>query len=123
MKTLKSIGAVLAGLILIFALSHLTDVVMEKTGVMLNPFHKNPLWVMLFVTAYRLIFVAAGTYLAAVLAPGKPMLHAMILGTIGCVLGILGAIAMWDHPPHWYPVSLVILGWPFAWLGGKLKTK
>jgi hypothetical protein len=123
MKTLKSIGAVLAGLILIFALSHLTDVVLEKTGIMLQPFDKNPLWFMLFVTAYRLIYVSAGTYLAAVLAPDRPMLHAMILGTIGFVMGLLGAIAMWDHPPHWYPVALVILGWPFAWLGGKLKTR
>jgi hypothetical protein len=123
MNTIKSIGAVFSGLILIFALSHLTDQVLEKTGFMLLPFHENSFGFMIFVTAYRCIYVVAGSYLTAALAPDRPMRHSIILGSIGFVLGIVGAIAMWEHPPHWYPVSLVILGVPSAWLGGKLKTK
>lgn len=123
MKLLKSIGSVFAGLVLIFALSHITDFVLEKTKLMVIPFDKNPLWLMLFVTFYRLVYVTAGTYLAARLAPDRPMLHAMILGGVGCVLGILGAIAMWDLGSHWYPVSLIVLGWPAAWLGGKIVAK
>ncbi|MBL8022589.1 MAG: hypothetical protein JNM27_23120 [Leptospirales bacterium] len=123
MKVLKSIGAVFVGLLLIFALSHATDLVLEKTNMMVIPFDKNPLWLMLFVTFYRLVYVTVGTYVAARLAPARPMLHAMILGGVGCVLGILGAVAMWDQGAHWYPISLIILGWPAAWLGGKIVAK
>lgn len=123
MKVLKSIGAVFAGLILIFALSHVTDLIFEKTGWMVIPFDKNPLWLMLFVTFYRLVYVTVGSYLTARLASDRPMLHALILGGIGCILGILGAVAMWDQGAHWYPISLIVLGWPAAWLGGRMVAK
>lgn len=118
---LKSIGAVLAGLIAIFFLSHITDMILEKTGVINIPFADNPLWLMILVTVYRCVYVVAGSYLTAALASRKPMHHSMVLASIGFVLGILGAIAMWHEPPHWYPVALIILGWPSAWLGGKLR--
>ncbi|GHN01708.1 hypothetical protein WSM22_31970 [Cytophagales bacterium WSM2-2] len=121
MKTLKSIGAVLAGLVAIFFLSHVTDVILEKTSLMKLPFADNPLWVMIGVTIYRCVYVVIGSYITAALAPGKPMKHSIILGAIGFVLGILGAVMMWHEPPHWYPVSLVILGVPSAWLGGKWR--
>jgi hypothetical protein len=123
MKTLKSIGAVFAGMIAVFALSHLTDLVLEKTGILLVPFHNNPLWLMLFVTFYRCLYVVAGAYVTAALAPAHPMRHVWTFAGLGCVLGTLGAVAMWHLPPHWYPVSLVILGVPSAWLGGKLKAR
>ncbi|TGL56996.1 hypothetical protein EHQ58_15530 [Leptospira ognonensis] len=120
MKVLKSIGAVFTGLFVVFALTHLTDHILERENLMLIPFDKNPFWLMLVVTAYRLVYVAVGSFLTAYLAWGRPILHAMILGSIGCLLGIAGAIAMWDQGAHWYPVTLVILGWPAAFIGGKL---
>src|SRR3712207_2510015 len=103
-NTFKSIGAVLVGLVAIFFLSHITVMVLEKTGLMRIPFGENPLWLMLLVTFYRCLYVTAGSYITAVLAPANPMKHSMILASIGFVLGILGAIAMWDQSPNWYPV-------------------
>jgi hypothetical protein len=123
MKTLKSIGAVFAGLVLIFALSTITDVLLEKTGMMKLPFADNPLWLMLVVVLYRNVYVTAGGFLAAKLAPSNPMKHVLILACIGTVLGISGAVMMWHEPPHWYPIALIILGWPSTWLGGKLHTR
>ena len=123
MTTLKSILAVFAGIVTVFLLSHVTDYILEKSGFMLLPFDSNPMWVKLFVTFYRTMYVVAGSYVAATLAPNKPMKHSFIYGAIGCVLGTLGAIAMWNEPPHWYPIALVLLGIPAAWLGGKLKVK
>lgn len=120
---LKSIGAVAGGIVVIFFLSHVTDLILEKTGLMKIPFEGNPVWLMLFVTVYRNVYVVAGGYVAAALAPAKPMHHAIILACLGTVLGILGAIVMWDHGPHWYPVALIILGWPAAWFGGWLRAK
>jgi hypothetical protein len=51
------------------------------------------------------------------------MMHAIILGIIGVVLTIVGLIAMRDIPPRWYPISLIVLTMPAAWLGGKMAIK
>jgi MFS family permease len=123
-ETLKSIGAVIAGLAALAILSILTDTVLQKTGVMkTEPFVENPVWLIALIVLYRMIFSTFGCYLTARLAPRKPMKHAMILGVIGVVLTIVGLIAMWDIPPRWYPISLIVLTLPAAWLGGKMATK
>jgi len=44
-----------------------------------------------------------GAYVAAKYAPYRPMAHTMIGGAIGFVMRIIGAVDMWDTPPHWYP--------------------
>ncbi|WEX07944.1 hypothetical protein [Chelativorans sp. AA-79] len=72
----------------------------------------------LLALAYRVIFAVLGCYIAARLAPARPMLHAMILGAIGLVLSIVGAVAMWHMGSQWYPVALVLTALPSAWLGG-----
>ena len=120
--TLKSIGAILVGIIVVFALSTITDVLLETNGWMKLPFSDNPLWLMWVVVLYRNIYVVLASYIVALLAPANPMKHAMIFAWIGLVLGILGAVAMWHEPPHWYPVVLIVLGFPSAWLGGRVRT-
>lgn len=123
-ETLKSIGAVIAGFAVLAILSMITDSVLQKNGIMkTEPFDENPVWLIAIIVAYRTIFNTIGCYLAARLAPGKPMKHAIVLGIIGVVLTIVGLIAMWDIPPRWYPISLIILTLPAAWLGGKMALK
>jgi hypothetical protein len=123
-ETLKSIGAVLAGFAALVFLSVITDSILEKAGIMkTDPFVENPTWLIAIIVLYRTVFNTFGCYLAARLAPGKPMKHAIILGVIGVVLTIVGLIAMWDIPPRWYPVSLIVLTLPAAWLGGKLAIR
>ena len=38
---------------------------------------------------------------------------------------LVGAVATWNAGlgPHWYPIALVVLALPQAWLGGKLYEK
>jgi hypothetical protein len=52
------------------------------------------------------------------------MLHSMVLGALGFVVSILGAVATWHggpaFGPHWYPVALVVLALPTAWVGARL---
>jgi hypothetical protein len=123
-ETLRSIGAVIAGIALLVILSMTTDSILEKTGVMkTEPFVENPVWLIAIIVLYRTIFNTLGCYLTARIAPNKPMRHAMILGMICVVLTIAGLIAMWDIPPRWYPISLLILTLPAAWLGGKMAIK
>ncbi len=117
---LKSIGAVLAGFIVVVVLSTATDFVLESTNVMKRQFDQNPSWFIVFVLLYRCLFGILGSYITARLAPKRPMRLAMIGGTIGFIVSLIGIIIMWDTPPHWYGISLVLTTLPCAWLGGRI---
>ena len=69
--------------------------------------------------AYRIPLNAFGCFVAARLAPANPMRHALALGSVGCVLATLGAIAMWDCGPAWYSLANIAVALPCAWLGGR----
>ncbi len=123
-ETLKSIGAVVAGFFALVILSVIMDSILEKAGIMkTDPFVENPVWLIAIIILYRTIFNTFGCYLTARLAPNKPMKHAIILGVIGVVLTVVGLVVAWDIPPRWYPISLIILTLPAAWLGGKMAIK
>jgi MFS-type transporter involved in bile tolerance (Atg22 family) len=121
--TIKSIGAVLAGLIFIVITHTGTDAILEGAGVL----PKGHLFVgtglILLVLAYRAVFSLIGCYLTARLAPSNPMKHALILGLIGLVLSSVGAIAAADLGPAWYAWTLAAMALPIAWLGGKLHER
>jgi hypothetical protein len=123
----RSIVAVLAGMIVGIVLSLGTDLVLHMAHVF-PPLgasmtgYDGPL---LLATIYRTLYGVLSSYIAARLAPHRPMLHAMVLGTIGFAVSILGAVVTWNKGPafgpHWYPVALIVLALPTAWLGGKLR--
>ena len=117
---LKNIGAVLAGFLFVIAITIPTDLILEKTGLMKKPFDTNPSWFIGFVVLYRCLFGVIGSYITARLALARPMRLAMIGGFIGFILSTIGAIVIWDTPPHWYAIALIITALPCAWLGGTL---
>lgn len=123
----RSIGTVLLGILLIFALSLGIDGVLHATGIF--PPIGQPMSdaKFLIATAYRVLIGIAGSYLTGRLAPNRPMTHAMTLGGIGLILSTLGAAATWNagpaFGPHWYPLTLVLTALPCAWLGGKLAQQ
>jgi len=123
---MKTAGSLLAGLFTIFILSTAVDVVLHATGVF--PPWGEPMadGLFLLATAYRLAISILGCYLAARLAPKQPMGHALTLGVIGVVITTAATIATWNKGPafgpHWYPVALIVLALPCAWVGGKLRT-
>ena len=121
---LRRIGAVLAGLFAIFAVTTATDVVMHLSGVF-PPMDAPPMSNALFLWAfaYRFVYDVAGCYLTARLAPVRPMWHALVLGTLGLCLSIMGAVALWDAGPAWYPLGLAASALPCAWLGGYLGQR
>ena len=71
---------------------------------------------------YRGVYMVVGGYVAATLAPSRPMRHAVMLGIIGMALGVLGAAATWGITPAWFSILLVVLGLPCVWLGAKIRT-
>ena len=121
---LHRIGAVLAGLIAIFVLSTVTDIVLHSVGF--YPPWTEPINDLqaAAATAYRIVFSIAGCYIAARLAPDAPMRHALALGIVGAGLSLVGAIVTWNAGlgPQWYALGLVIVSLPCAWAGGRLRT-
>ena len=124
---LRTLGAVVAGLLIIFALSLGTDALMHATGIFPPMFQPmaGPLWV--FAIGYRSVYAVLGSYITARLAPNNPLKHALLLGVIGVVLSMAGLVATWnagpEFGPRWYPIALVASALPCAWIGGKLREK
>jgi hypothetical protein len=121
-RLLASIGAVLAGLLTTVILSVATDAVLHATSVYppLGQRMSDPLF--LLATAYRIVFGIAGGYVAARLAPDRPMQHALALGLIGLALSTAGSLAMWEYGPAWYSLAIIASAIPCAWAGGKLHS-
>jgi hypothetical protein len=121
----RSIGAVLAGLTAIVVLSTATDMVLHATGVF--PPSGQPMAGALFALAlgYRIIYGVAGSYLTARLAPDRPMQHALVLGVIGLVVSIGGAVATWgrgpEFGPKWYALAVIAIAIPSAWAGANVR--
>ena len=121
---LKSIGAILAGMIIGAVLSVATDLLFEKAGIFPSPDQGLFIWWMLLIALiYRGAFTILSGYITAMLAPNKPLKHAIILGTIGVVVTILGSVAYWDKSAAWYPIMLTLISLPCTWLGGFCEIK
>jgi hypothetical protein len=123
---LRSIAAVVAGVIVIFILSLGTDVLMHATGVFPPWFQPMSTQLFIFALGYRIVYGVIGGYVTARFARLRPMAHAIALGLVGIVLSMMGVIGTWnkgpEFGPRWYPISLVLISLPCAWLGGKLWT-
>ncbi len=121
----RSIGAILAGFVVVILLSIGTDVALRAAGVFPPLTQVVDDKLLLLATVYRTIYGVLGSYVTAHLAPYRPMLHAMVGGAIGFVLAIVGAVVTWNQGPafgpHWYPLTLLALALPQSWLGGKLR--
>lgn len=126
-RVLRSVGAVVAGLLLVIIITTATDALLHATGIF--PPWGQPMSDSLFLLAfaYRIVYGILGGYITARLAPDKPVKHAVILGAIGFVLSLAGAAATWNRGPEfgpkWYPLALIVIAIPTAWLGGKLVRK
>jgi surface polysaccharide O-acyltransferase-like enzyme len=123
----RSIVAVLAGFVVVFVLSLGTDIALHATGVYPPWFQPMSGTLFLLATLYRTVYGVVGSYVTARLAPDRPMRHALAGGVVGVVLSTVGAVATWNRGPefgpHWYPVALIVLAMPCAWVGGRLYNR
>ncbi len=123
-RPMRSVAAVLLGLVAVVVLSLATDQVLHVLGV--YPPWGQPMWDTsdnLLAFAYRSVYAVVGGYITARLAPRDPMRHVMILGVIGLLGALAGAITMIPRElgPDWYPVALALTAFPLTWLGGVLR--
>jgi len=120
---LRSAAAVLAGFVVVVILSLGTDQVLHLLKV--YPPWGEPMYqagLNLLALSYRCGYAVLGSYLAARLAPSNPMRHALVLGAVGLILSLAGAVVASSKNlgPTWYPVALAITSLPLAWVGGRL---
>lgn len=121
----RSILAVLAGFVVIFVLSLGTDQILHATGI--YPPWGQTMSDSLFdlATAYRILYGVFGCWVAARLAPARPMAHAMVLGVIGLVLSLAGLVVAQKQGPElgplWYSIAIVAIALPCAWAGGWIR--
>lgn len=123
----RSVLAVLVGIVAGVAVTLATDFVLHAIHVFPAWDQRVPDSLLALATAYRTVYSVGASYLTARLAPFSPMKHALAGGVIGFVVSLAGAIATWNGGPqfqtHWYPVALVLLAIPCAWVGGVLREK
>lgn len=121
----RSVLAVVAGLGVNVLLAMAADQAAYAAGLFPQPpevtYETVPY---VIATAYRAAFGIAGAWLTARLAPGAAMRHALILGGIGVLLCTAGLVASFTMKlgPVWYPLALLLITLPCAWLGGRLAT-
>lgn len=121
----RSILAVAAGFALIAALSFGTDALVRAAwpGAFDAAGRSDDARLLALTIVYVGVYATAGCYLAAALAPSRPMRHALVLGALGLVFTTLGTVAQWDSAPAWYHVASLALVLPYAWLGGRLRER
>jgi hypothetical protein len=127
-NTGKSVLAIATGLASVIILANGTDMILEASGIfppvdeqLENGF--TTFWMLLLAIIYRTAYMIIGGYVTASLSPGRPLRHVLILGLIGTVLGIAGAIAAWGVAPAWFLILIVLLGLPAVWVGGKWRLQ
>ena len=121
---MKSVLAVLAGLVVTIVLSTCVDLLVVYAGILPATSADNTDLHWAIIAGYRAVIVVFGCWVAARLAPSQPMKHALIAGGIGMVLAIAGVIYSWDKGPefgpHWFSITVALTALPCAWIGGKL---
>lgn len=121
--TLRSVGAVAAGLAAVVVLSTVADVVCHATGIFpADPADMSTAHYLLAMS-YRAVIQIGGGYLTARLAPRRPMVHVGVLAGIGTLAAIAGTVAAAGLGPAWYAISLVVLAVPTVVAGGLLARR
>lgn len=118
----RSALALLTGIVIGIVLSTATDFGLHAIGLTPSPKDRWPNHLLVLATMYRAVYGIFASYVIARLAPNRPMGHALVAGTLGMIVSILGAIAAWSTTAgqHWYPVALALTALPTAWMGAKL---
>lgn len=99
-----------------FLLVHLVPGAFDDAGAVENPL------ILVIMLAYVFVFATLGCYVCGRLAPRAPLKHALILGVLGLILSLVGAVLKWKLTPAWYHIVATLIPMPSAWLGGQIAA-
>jgi hypothetical protein len=117
----RSIVAVTTGLVLVAGFGLGTDALLRLTAPGGAAGVTGEV-VLLMTAALGALYAVCGCYLAARLAPSRPMLHALGLGLLVLALAATTA-AVRDGRPAWHHAVALPLILPAAWFGGRLRER
>jgi hypothetical protein len=120
----RSILAVVVGFLVIGALSFGTDfLVLKAFPDAFDRTHTSHAGILLLMFTYVAVYATFGCWLAARLAPSRPLRHALALGVLGMMFTTAGTIARWDDAPAWFHVAMLTTVMLWAWLGGTIRER
>jgi len=121
----RSALAIATGFVLIGALSVGTDLLVMRAmpGSFDAAGQTDDPRVLALVLAYVGVYATLGCYVAARLAPSRPMLHALVLGLLGLAVNVAVSVSTWGTPPAWYVLVGLATTMLWAWLGGRLRER
>jgi hypothetical protein len=122
---LQSIGAIITGFAVVAVFSFGADFVLHTAGAEYfdeNGRSNNPA-ILSLTLSYVSAFTIVGSYIAARLAPRRPVKHALILGAIILLINGAGTLSLWGTAPAWYHIASLLLVIPCAFLGGWLRNR
>ena len=122
---MRSILPIAAGFLFIAVLTLGTDVLVrvafpdafDESG------HTEKLPLLIFSLVDLGIYTIVGCYLAARLAPSRPMWHALVVGVLGLIFLVADTIELWPKAPTWFNVLSLAPMMLYAWIGGKLAER
>jgi hypothetical protein len=80
------------------------------------------LGMLLLMHAYVAVYATLGCWLAARLAPSRPMRHAMIVGVLGVLVNLANP-NIWSIYPLWSNVVSITTPLLWGWLGGTIRER
>ena len=121
----RSILAGVAGFFVILVLSLGTDVAFHAADVY-PPWGKTMSDALFgLATAYRIVYGILGCWVAARLAPDRPMTHAIALGVLGVVISLGGLVCARRQGPEFgplsYSIAIVSISLRCTWIGGRIR--
>jgi hypothetical protein len=119
---LRSVIAIAAGFAFITVLAVGTDAALHAAGV--YPAPDQPVLdtgLLLLRLGYVTVYAVAGCYLAARLAPDRPMWHALVLGGCGVLANAFDVAMTWGRVPVWFAVAMTAFPLLYAWIGGRIR--
>lgn len=121
----RSVVAIVVGFLVIGVLAIGTDAILKAAvpGVFGPNDRVDSVPWLLIIQLYVFAYAVFGCWLAARMAPDRPMRHALILGVLGLAFNIAGTIALWDTMPAWFHIVALALVMPAAWVGGRTRER
>jgi hypothetical protein len=121
----KSVWPVIAGFLLLVALSVAADILLR--GFFPMTFGPSKAYQGTLASVVTIFYAGAfgvlSSYLTARLASSRPVMHALILGGIVFVFAIGGLVGSWQRAPTWFNITFLAMVFPSAWLGGVLRAR
>jgi hypothetical protein len=121
---LRSIIAIVVGVVVLLATALLTDAILLKLFPAIVDAHGRvtSAAVAFLLMSYALAYCVLAGYVAALVARRREVEHALVLGVVLVVLLIYPTIKSWDTTPVWYHVALFALTAPACVAGGRWRA-